>query len=129
MDWASVWTDVLGGNARGAFTTFVEDYPRVRSYAARMLIVGRLVHAVHVSGNSVVRNLIEEHAGEVLTAQPEPPCRRMMLVRAHVGARLARRSWFRYCLVMRPENRVSIKLVIQTNKCLRLVPSSARCPE
>ena len=58
--------DLLGGNARGAFTTFVEEYPRARSYAERMLIVDRLVHAVHVSGNTVVRNLIEGHPRHVL---------------------------------------------------------------
>jgi hypothetical protein len=51
--------DLLGKNARGAFQTFVADYPKVGSYSERMLIIDRLVHAVHASGNSVLRNLIE----------------------------------------------------------------------
>ena len=58
--------DLLGGNARGAFTSFIENYPRAQLYAERMLIIDRLVHAVHVSGNTVVRNLIEGHPRNVL---------------------------------------------------------------
>jgi len=59
--------DLLGRNARGEFTRFVEEYPPARSYAERMLILDRLVHAVHVSGNRVVRNLIEGRPRQVLT--------------------------------------------------------------
>jgi len=58
--------DLLGGNARGAFQTFVADYPEAGSYPERMLIIDRLVHAVHVSGNTVVRNLIEGRPHQVL---------------------------------------------------------------
>ena len=58
--------DLLGSNARGAFERFVEDYPRVRGYAERMLVVDRLIHAVHTSGNTVVRNLIEGRPRQVL---------------------------------------------------------------
>jgi ribosomal protein L37AE/L43A len=58
--------DLLGGNARGAFKTFVADYPKVGSYPERMLIIDRLVHAVHVSGNTVVRNLIEGRPSHAL---------------------------------------------------------------
>jgi hypothetical protein len=58
--------DLLGLNARGAFARFVEDYPRARAYAERMLVVDRLIHAVHASGNTVVRNLIEGQPRQVL---------------------------------------------------------------
>jgi hypothetical protein len=58
--------DLLGGNARGAFQTFVADYPKVGSYPERMLMIDRLVHAVHASGNTVVRNLIEGRPHQVL---------------------------------------------------------------
>ena len=42
-------------NARDAFAGFVADYPRAHGYAQRMLALDRLVHAVHTSGNTVVR--------------------------------------------------------------------------
>jgi ribosomal protein L37AE/L43A len=58
--------DLLGSNARDAFAAFVEDYPRAQSYPERMLILDRLIHAVHVSGNTVVRNLVEGHPRDVL---------------------------------------------------------------
>jgi hypothetical protein len=58
--------DLLGLNARGAFARYVEDYPRARRYPERMLIVDRLIHAVHASGNTVVRNLIEGQPRQVL---------------------------------------------------------------
>ena len=58
--------DLLGGNARGAFETFVADYAEVGSYSKRMLVVDRLVHAVHVSGDAVVRDLIEGRSRQVL---------------------------------------------------------------
>lgn len=60
--------DLLGANARGAFASFVAEYPKVRSYPERMLIIDRLVHAVHASGNTVVRNLIEGRPREVLAS-------------------------------------------------------------
>ena len=58
--------DLLGANARGAFARFVEDYPRASRYTERMLPVDRLIHAVHTSGNAVVRNLIEGQPRKVL---------------------------------------------------------------
>jgi hypothetical protein len=57
---------LLGSNARGAFTRFIQHYSRAQTYAERMLIVDRLVHAVHASGNTVVRNLMEGHPRNVL---------------------------------------------------------------
>ena len=60
--------DLLGGNARAAFERFVEDYPRAQGYGQRMLIVDRLVHALHVSGNTVLRNLVEGRPAQVLAA-------------------------------------------------------------
>lgn len=60
--------DLLGGNARGAFARFVADCPKVRSYPERMLIIDRLVHAIHASGNTVVRNLIEGRPRQVLAS-------------------------------------------------------------
>jgi hypothetical protein len=59
--------DLLGTNARPAFASFVADFPRAHSYWQRMLVVDRLVHAVHVSGNTVVRNLIEGRPRQVLS--------------------------------------------------------------
>jgi hypothetical protein len=58
--------DLLGLNARTAFTEFVAAYPRARGYRERMLLVDRLVHAVHTSGNWAARNLIEGRASAVL---------------------------------------------------------------
>jgi hypothetical protein len=58
--------DLLGINARVAFSEFVASLPRSNCYRERMLLVDRLVHAVHAGGNSVARNLIEGRAREVL---------------------------------------------------------------
>jgi hypothetical protein len=58
--------DLLGGNARNAFARFVADYPSALTYVERMMITDRLIHAVHASGNTVVRNLIEGRPCQVL---------------------------------------------------------------
>jgi hypothetical protein len=58
--------DLLGMNARTTFAEFVAAYPRARGYRERMLLVDRLVHAVHRSGNWAARNLIEGRAAVVL---------------------------------------------------------------
>ncbi len=60
--------DLLGPNARGAFRRFGHDYALAQSYAERMLVIDRLVHAIHISGNTVVRNLMEGHPRRVLAA-------------------------------------------------------------
>jgi hypothetical protein len=46
-------------NARTALAEFVEHYPEARGYAARMLLIDRLVHAVHSDGGPAARNLME----------------------------------------------------------------------
>jgi hypothetical protein len=59
--------DLLGVNARSAFAAFVAQYPAVRGYPARMLLIDRLVHAVHAGGGAAARNLLEgrpRHAGD-----------------------------------------------------------------
>ncbi len=58
--------DLLGINARSAFAEFVAELPGARGYRARMLLVDRLVHAVHVGGNTVARNLVEGRPREVM---------------------------------------------------------------
>jgi ribosomal protein L37AE/L43A len=51
--------DLRGGNARSAFASFVEQVPRAASYPERMLLIDRLVHAVHTTGGLAARNLFE----------------------------------------------------------------------
>src|SRR5919201_788191 len=51
--------DLLGGNARPAFAAFVERFPAATTYQERMLLVDRLVHAVHTTGGLAARNLFE----------------------------------------------------------------------
>ena len=58
--------DLLGTNARGAFAEFVERYPEARGYPARMLLIDRLVHAVHAGGGPAARNLLEGRPRQVL---------------------------------------------------------------
>jgi hypothetical protein len=58
--------DLLGTNARAAFSAFIEEYRAARGYPGRMLTIDRVVHAVHVSGNLAARNLLEGRPREVL---------------------------------------------------------------
>lgn len=58
--------DLLGMNALADFMAFVDAYPRARTYRERMVLVDRLVHAVHAGGNPAVRNLVEGRARDVL---------------------------------------------------------------
>ena len=51
--------DLLGGNARAAFASFVERFPAATTHQERMLLVDRLVHAVHTTGGLAARNLFE----------------------------------------------------------------------
>jgi hypothetical protein len=51
--------DLLGGNARPAFASFVERFPAAATYQERMLLVDRLVHAVHTTGGLAARNVFE----------------------------------------------------------------------
>jgi hypothetical protein len=68
--------DLLAINAREAVADFVDEYVRAERYAARMLAVDRLVHAVHASGNTVVRNLVEGRPRQVLAILDELAARR-----------------------------------------------------
>jgi ribosomal protein L37AE/L43A len=63
--------DLLGGNAREAFAAFVEQYPQANGYAARMLLIDRLVHAVHAGGGLVARNVLEGRPQQVLAMLDE----------------------------------------------------------
>jgi ribosomal protein L37AE/L43A len=56
----------LLGHAPAAFTEFVERFPGARSYEDRMLLIDRLVHAVHTTGGVAARNLLEGRPREVL---------------------------------------------------------------
>ena len=58
--------DLLGINARAAFADFVHEYRAARGYPARMLAIDRVVHAVHRSGNTAARNLLEGRPWAVL---------------------------------------------------------------
>ncbi|MGI8549884.1 MAG: hypothetical protein ACR2PL_03645 [Dehalococcoidia bacterium] len=58
--------DLLGGNAREAFADFAEGFPAARGYVEKMLLIDRVVHALHRSGNVAARNLLEGHARQVL---------------------------------------------------------------
>jgi hypothetical protein len=60
--------DLRGGNARAAFAAFVEEFPAAETYRARMLLVDRLVHAVHVTGGLAARNLFEGRPRRVVAA-------------------------------------------------------------
>jgi hypothetical protein len=58
--------DLLGANARDAFAEFVQRYPQAHTYPARMLLIDRLVHAVHAGGAPAARNLLEGRPRQVL---------------------------------------------------------------
>jgi ribosomal protein L37AE/L43A len=58
--------DLNGVGAREAFAEFVERYPRLRSFRAKMLAIDRLVNAVHTTGGVAARNLFEGRARQVL---------------------------------------------------------------
>jgi hypothetical protein len=62
---------LLGANARAAFAEFSEQYAVARTYPQRMLLIDRLVHAVHRSANLAARNLIEERPRQVLAVLDE----------------------------------------------------------
>lgn len=56
----------LLGHAPAAFSEFVSRYPLARSYEERMLLIDRVIHAVHVTGGVVARNLLEGRPRQVL---------------------------------------------------------------
>jgi hypothetical protein len=58
--------DLRGSNARSAFAAFVEQFPQATTYSERMLLIDRLVHAVHTTGGLAARNLFEGRPRPVL---------------------------------------------------------------
>jgi hypothetical protein len=58
--------DLNGAGAREAFADYVTRFPRLTSYAEKMLAIDRLVHAVHRTGGVAARNLFEGRARQVL---------------------------------------------------------------
>jgi hypothetical protein len=61
-------TDLDGHNARPVWAEYVERFPRAGTYGERMLLIDRLVHGVHTSGQPAARNLFEDHPRQVLAA-------------------------------------------------------------
>jgi len=58
--------DLHGAGAREAFAEYVLRFPRLRTYAEKMMAIDRLVHAVHKTGGIAARNLFEGRARVVL---------------------------------------------------------------
>lgn len=56
----------LLGPAPTALSEFVTHYPAAQTYAERMVMIDRLVHAVHATGGAVARNLLEGRPRQVL---------------------------------------------------------------
>jgi hypothetical protein len=63
--------DLLGINAHAAFAEFVALFPAATGYAARVLLIDRIVHAVHTSGGLAARNLLEGNPRRVLAQLDE----------------------------------------------------------
>ncbi len=58
--------DLNGVGARQEFATYVSRFPRLTTYADKMLAIDRLVHAVHQTGGLAARNLFEGRARDVV---------------------------------------------------------------
>jgi ribosomal protein L37AE/L43A len=58
--------DLNGAGDREAFAEYVERFPRLKTYAEKLLAIDRVVHAVHRTGNLAARNLFEGRAKQVL---------------------------------------------------------------
>jgi ribosomal protein L37AE/L43A len=56
----------LLGHAPAAFTEFAERFPLARGYGERMLLIDRVIHAVHITGGLTARNLLEGRPRVVL---------------------------------------------------------------
>jgi hypothetical protein len=61
-------TGLRGPNARAVWVEYVTRYPAAETYQERILLIDRLVHGVHTSGNLAARNLFEGSAYQVLAA-------------------------------------------------------------
>ncbi|TAK24069.1 MAG: hypothetical protein EPO26_06555 [Chloroflexota bacterium] len=60
--------DLWGTNAREPLGAFVATYSQAASYEARMLLIDRLINAVHTTGGRVARNLFEGRSSQVIAA-------------------------------------------------------------
>jgi hypothetical protein len=58
--------DLNGVGAREAFAEYVARFPRLTTYAEKMLAIDSVVHAVHTTGGRAARNLFEGRAHDVL---------------------------------------------------------------
>jgi hypothetical protein len=56
----------LLGHAPTAFAEFVARFPTARGYQERILLIDRVVHAVHVTGGLTARNLLEGRPRQIL---------------------------------------------------------------
>ncbi len=54
------------GNAPTALAEFITRFPAARSYEQRMLLIDRVVHAIHTTGGVTARNLLEGRPRRVL---------------------------------------------------------------
>jgi hypothetical protein len=61
----------LIGHAPTAFTAFVTRFPQATSYAERMWLIDRVVHAIQVTGGVTARNLLEGTPRRVLALLDE----------------------------------------------------------
>jgi hypothetical protein len=68
---ASIRHRDLSGHAPTAFTAFVTRFPQATSYAERMRLIDRVVHALHVSGGVTARNVLEGPPRRVLALLDE----------------------------------------------------------
>ena len=58
--------DLNGAGAPEAFADYASRFPRLTTYAEKMMAIDRLVHAVHKTGGVAARNLVEGRARVVL---------------------------------------------------------------
>jgi hypothetical protein len=61
-------TSLEGNGARPVWIEYVTRFPAARTYEEQMLLVDRLVHGVHTSGNLATKNLFAGHQRQVLAA-------------------------------------------------------------
>lgn len=75
--WRDSWRhrDLFGGNAMDAFRAFVADYPEAATARDRILLIDRLIHAVH---RSVRRNRVFRPAAHNLLEGTVPQVREFL---------------------------------------------------
>lgn len=61
---------LFGANAVEVFQRYVQDFPKVKTYREKILIIDRLIHEFHIGiteyGRPVVANLVEGNLKEVI---------------------------------------------------------------